>query len=129
MGKPVKQPIIFEELTYQIIGIAIEIHKTLGNIHKESVYQKALEHEFKEKNISFDREKRIPVTYNGSQVGIYVPDFVVDNKVVIEMKATPLLPSHAYTQLSYYLKTSGYRVGLLINFGTPTLQVKRSIYG
>jgi GxxExxY protein len=127
--KPVKKPIFYEDLTYKIIGCAMRIHTELGPIHKEVVYQRALETELGNINMKFDREVRVPVKYRDKNIGVYVPDFVIDNKVVVEIKALPFIPEGAETQLSYYLKVTGFKIGLLINFGFSKLQVKRRVYG
>lgn len=129
MPRPIKQPTVYEDLTYRVIGIAFSVHKQLGNIHKETVYQKALEEEMRTSNLRFAREVRLPVLFNGKQVGLYIPDFVIDRKIIVEVKAMEMLPVKAAVQLSYYLKTTGYRVGLLLNFGSLRLQVRRRIYG
>lgn len=129
MPRPIKQPALYEDLTYKIIGIAYSIHKELGPIHKELVYQKTLANEFQEQNILFKREMRLPVVYKGKNVGVYIPDFIIDDKVIVEIKAMSCLPINTTTQLTYYLKSTGFRVGLLINFGSSKLQIRRRIYG
>src|SRR3989338_1054718 len=127
--KPIKKPILYEQLTYQIIGIAQNIHRELGPVHKEIVYQRALDEELKSSQMQFDREIALPISYKGKKVGIYRTDFLIDNKVIVEIKALEFLPQNTLTKLSYYLKGTDYRVGLLLNFGTQSLQVKRRIYG
>ncbi len=129
MTRPVKDLPVYEQLTYTIIGLAMTIHRSLGPIHKELVYQRALAKELSDNNIPFQQEASIPVSYKDKNVGVYKPDFVVHDKIIIELKAQPFLPLTASTQLTYYLKATGYRVGLLLNFGAGSLQVKRRIYG
>ena len=129
MPRPIKAPTVYEDLTYALIGIAFSIHKQLGPIHKELIYQKAFAHELTDKMIPFTKEKQLPVSFKGEKVGVYIPDFLIDDKVIVEIKALEFIPQKAGVQLSYYLKNTGYRVGLLINFGTPKLQVRRRIYG
>lgn len=129
MPRPTKSPTVYEELTYTIIGLAFEVQKELGNIHKEIVYQKAFEIALRKQGIQFEREKRLTVAFQGRNVGVYIPDFVIDDKVIVEIKAMEMLPYKASVQLSYYLKTTGYRVGILLNFGSRRLQVRRRIYG
>jgi len=129
MPRPVKLPAIYEDTTYKLIGIGYGIHKELGSFHKEQVYQKAFREELIRNKMLFEQEKRLPVVYKGKNIGVYIPDFVVDGKVILELKATNLLPVSAGTQLNYYLKVTGYRVGLLLNFGTSRLQIRRRIYG
>ncbi len=129
MPRPQKSPPIFEEITYTLIGMGYVIHKELGSAHKEHVYQRALEEELKIHDIGHVREPHLQVKFKDKPVGIYVPDFLIDGKVILELKALSDLPLSAGTQLNYYLKTTGYRVGLLLNFGTRRLQICRRIYG
>ena len=119
---------LYSELTYKIIGASIEVHNTLGPVHKEHVYHKALEKEFTQIHLPFVSEKTLSVSYKGESVGTYRPDFIVDDKVIVEIKAVEFLPKSYETQLTYYLKGSGYKIGLLLNFGTIKLQVIRRIY-
>lgn len=129
MPRPIKYPAIFEELTYKVIGLGYAIHKELGPAHKELVYQHALSKLLEDEKIPFAKEVQLPVLFLGKKVGTYIPDFIVDQKVIIEVKAMQFLPEAAGTQLNYYLKTTGYRVGLILNFGARRLQMKRRIYG
>ncbi|MBI5620640.1 GxxExxY protein [Candidatus Gottesmanbacteria bacterium] len=129
MPRPTKHPVVYEELSYKIIGLGFAVQKELGNIHTEIVYQKSFEIALKNQEIPFEREKRLPVIFQGKNVGLYVPDFVIDDKIIVEIKALEMLPYKASVQLSYYLKTTGYRVGILLNFGSRRLQVRRRIYG
>lgn len=80
------------------------LYNVLGFGHKEGVYQKALALELKKKNILFEKEKAIQIHYEGKKVGIYRPDFVIDGKVLVELKAVPFMPKDYETQLTYYLK-------------------------
>lgn len=127
--RPVKKPTLHEQLTYKLIGIAIEIHNELGPIHKEIVYQNAFSQELLDLKIPFRKEESLVVNFKGKNIGTYRPDFIIDDKVVIEIKALPFLPQKSEIQLSYYLKTTKYRIGLLLNFGSSKLQMKRRIYG
>src|SRR5262245_40347828 len=112
-----------EQLTEKIIGAAMEVHKALGPGLLESVYQTCLAREFALQDISFEQEKVLPVDYKGIRLetGLRM-DFVVAEKVVVELKAVErLLPIHE-AQLLTYLKLSGYQVGLLINFNVVLLK-------
>src|SRR4030067_1620902 len=115
MPRPIKYPALYEELTYTLIGIGFSIHKELGPIHKEQVYQNAFARELTDNSIPFNQETRLPVLFKGLPVGVYVPDFVIDNKIILELKAVDILPTTAGTQLNYYLKATGYKIGLLMN--------------
>lgn len=122
------ESIFNEDLTYQIIGAAFEVHKQLGPVHKEIVYQKALESEFTSRKLPFESQARLPVVYRNKKVGVYCPDFIVDKKVIVEIKAVDFLPVKHEVQLSYYLKATKYKLGLLLNFGKSRLVVRRRIY-
>ena len=124
MGK-----LLYEDLTYKIIGVCYEVHNELGPVHKEKVYQKALEQAFEEAKINFKREVSLPVEYKGKKVGTYKPDFIIDDKVVLEIKAVSFLPQSSNSQLTYYLKGTNYKIGLLVNFGSKKLDVRRRVYG
>ena len=86
MGK-----LLYEEETYKIRGVCFDIYKKLGAIHKEKVYQKALLQKLTESSLKVEKEKRITVKLDGKDVGTYQPDFVVDDKIIIELKAKPQL--------------------------------------
>lgn len=129
MPRPRKSPPVFEKITYTLIGMGYVIHKELGSAHKEHVNQKALEEELKMYGIGYIREPHLQAKFKDKPVGVYVPDFLIDGKVIIELKALSDLPLSSGTQLNYYLKTTGYRVGLLLNFGARPLQIRRRIYG
>jgi len=111
------------DLTSQIIGAAIEVHRELGPGLLESAYQACLAREFSLRNIPFEQEKPLPIRYQGAQLDCgYRLDFLVDNKVVVEMKTVDsILPVHE-AQLLTYLRVTGCRVGLLINFNVRVLK-------
>ena len=120
--------LIYADLTYKIRGCVFDVYNSLGFGHKESVYQKALGKEFKDKEIPFEREKSIDVNYKEIKVGNYRPDFVVGNKIILELKSVGFMPVVFEKQLSQYLKTTEYKLGLLINFGAPKLEIRRVIW-
>lgn len=112
-----------KELTDKIIGAAIEVHRELGPGLLESTYQTCLARELSLRNISFEQEAPLPVEYKGVRVECgYRLDFVVDRKVVVELKAVDAIHPVHEAQLLTYLKLSGCRVGLLINFNVPALK-------
>jgi len=120
--------LIFADLTYNVRGAIFEVYNTLGSGHKEQVYQKALARELEERKISYKKEESLDVKYKGEKVGNYRPDFVIENKIIIEIKAVEFMPKSYEDQLIHYLKTTGYKVGLLVNFGQPKLFIKRLIW-
>lgn len=119
--------IIHKELSYAIIGAAMEVHRILGPGFLESVYEEALAHEFDLRGIPYERQAKLAVRYKGIIAGEFRADFLVDGKVVVELKATKALTDGDEAQLLNYLKGTGYRVGLLLNFGSSSLEQKRRV--
>jgi GxxExxY protein len=119
---------LYKELTYKIIGCLYEVHKELGSVHKEIVYHRAVAIEFKEKGLVFVEEKAIDVMYKGKTIGSYRPDFIINDQVVLEIKAVPLITKAMQNQVYYYVKGTPYKLVLLANFGATKLGIKRLIY-
>ena len=119
---------LYEDLSYKIRGCIFKVYNTLGFGHKESVYQEALASEFKNAGISFEKEKTISIIYGNKKIGLYKPDFVVDGKIIIEIKAVPMVPKSFETQLTYYLKSTDFKLGFLINFGGKKLDIRRRVW-
>jgi len=123
MGKKVEGP--HEDLTYRINGAAMAVHGRLGPGHKERMYQRALEAELEQVGLSFDGEPKLEV-YDGERlVGYYIPDFIVEGKVIVEIKAFATLHQKYLGQVITYLNHTGLAVGLLINFGERSLRPRR----
>ena len=119
-----------DERTYKIIGAALEVHKELGCGFLEAVYQEALEKEFTGQGIPFKSQPVIRITYKGKPLDkTYQPDFVCFDEVIVEIKAISGLSGIEEAQLINYLKATGLKVGLLINFGAKSLEYKRLVYG
>lgn len=122
--------LLYRDLTYIIRRCIFNVKKELGLGHKEVVYQKALAEELTQNNISFNRETQIPIFYRNKKVGTYIPDFVVENKVIVELKSLPFIGPREKKQLRQYLKSSDYNLALLVNFGnTKDVSIERVIYG
>ena len=116
--------------TYKIIGAAMEVHRQLGCGFLEAVYQEALALELKNREVPFRRELLFPVTYKGYRLRTeYRPDFICFDSVIVELKALGTLSSVEDSQLINYLKVTGYHTGLLLNFGTRSLQQRRFVWG
>ncbi|OGY26944.1 MAG: hypothetical protein A2Z11_02635 [Candidatus Woykebacteria bacterium RBG_16_43_9] len=121
--------LLYPELSYQVQGAAIEVRKHYGPGHKETLYQRALAEELDYRKIKFEREKRISIhSPRKKVVGSYQPDFVIEDKIIVEVKATESLPRKMLDQLFDYLRNSEYELGYLINFASPKLFIKRIIY-
>jgi len=119
--------LLYADLTYSIRGCVFSVYNELGFGHKESVYQKALTKEFESIDLSYKKEFPLKVSYKGVLVGNYRPDFIIDDKIIIELKAVEFVPKSYEIQLLQYLKATEFELGLLINFGGPTLYIKRLI--
>ena len=113
------------ELTSKIIGCAIEVHKNMGNGFQEVVYQRALAIEFGLQKLSFEREKEMPLTYKGHDVGTRRVDFFVEGLIMVELKAVIQLEDVHLAQAINYLEAYNMEIGLLINFGGRKLDFKR----
>jgi GxxExxY protein len=120
--------LLYADLTYKIRGCLFNVYNELGHGHKEQVYQKAFAEELNQANIPFKREANLKVKYKGKPVGNYRPDFVIDEKVIIETKAVESMPKSYEQQLTNYLKSTDIKLGLLVNFGRPKLEIRRLIW-
>ena len=115
------------EVTGRVIGCAMAVHSALGNGFQEVIYQRALQREMLDRDISFSREHEMPVYYKGEQMGTRRVDFLVEEVVAVEIKAlTRLEPVHV-AQAVNYLEAFNLRTGLLLNFGAQSLEFKRII--
>ncbi len=121
--------IYFKEESYKLIGLCMEVHRTLGMGFKEATYKDALELEFQDNLIIYEREKKFSVEYKNRLLSsYYVADFVVYNGIILEIKAaSAIVDPHLYQAISY-LKASELRLGIIINFGTPSLDYKRVVF-
>ena len=120
--------LIYKEDSYKIIGACMEVHSILGKGHSEVVYKDALEYEFKINNIPYSREKKYVVPYKDIILPrMYKADFVVYDKIVLEVKAIEHLTSGHVKQTLNYLATSKLKLGLLVNFGEDSLNYKRVV--
>ena len=114
--------ILFKNESYRLIGLAMEVHRELGNGFLEAVYQEAFEILLKREGIPYAREKVLPIYFEGQKLTKeYIADFVCYDSIIVEMKAVSQLgPSHD-AQVMNYLKATKFKLGLLVNFGQPSL--------
>ncbi|MDH4011782.1 MAG: GxxExxY protein, partial [Desulfobacterales bacterium] len=117
----------FEELSNQIIGAAIKVHKELGPGFLESIYEEALKVELSKNELDFASQMEVQIEYLGVPVGLHRLDLLVQNEVIVELKAVKELADIHFAQLRSYLKATGMNVGLLLNFSKPTLEVRRVV--
>ena len=114
-----------EDLTYKIIGVGMAVHGRLGPGYREVIYQRSLEQEFTQQGISFEPEKKLPI-YEGSKLlGFYIPDFIIENKVILEIKAFATVHQKYLGQVITYLNHTDLAIGLLMNFGERKLSFRR----
>jgi GxxExxY protein len=112
----------FDILTASVIGAAIEVHRQLGPGLDEILYENALSIELRLRGIAFARQVIIPVVYKGKAIGEKQLDFVIDGKLIVELKAVEQIASVHKAQVLTYLKITGHKIGLLINFNVPALK-------
>ena len=117
----------FEELSKKIIGAAIEVHRELGPGFLESIYEEALKVELSEYGLRVESQKEVTIEYLGVVVGLHRLDVVVEGQVIVELKAAKDLTDVHLAQLRSYLKATGLRVGLLLNFSKPKLEIRRVV--
>jgi GxxExxY protein len=118
---------IFKDLTEKIIGCAYTVSNTLGTGFFEKVYENALAIEIQNAGLGVRQQQPIQVYYNNAVVGEYVADLIIENRVLVELKAIKAFDDVHFAQCINYLKDTGMRVCLLINFGRPIIEIKRFV--
>jgi GxxExxY protein len=119
--------IIYKELSYAIVGAAMEVHKILGGGFLESVYESALAYEFELRGIRFERQKRLSVSYKDRVVGEYTADMLVEDEIILELKAVSAISPAHEAQAHHYLAATGKKLAIILNFGTESLGQKRIV--
>ena len=120
--------IIYKEESYAIVGACMKVHRALGPGFLEAVYEEVVEKEFIVQNIPYRRQVKLDLYYEGVQLKKYYrADFVCYDSIIVELKAVTQIPSVFYAQLQNYLKCTNMELGMLINFGTPSLTYKRIV--
>ena len=120
--------ILFKQESYQIIGACMKVHRTLGAGFLEKVYQEALEHELQKRSIPYKREKQLQIFYDDVKLDkYYKADFLCFDSIILEIKAQKLISDNDKKQVLNYLKSTDLKLGLLVNFGTPSLTYKRVV--
>ncbi len=119
--------LLYKQLSFNIIGAAMEVYNVLGSGFLEAVYQAAIEKELKLRGILFERKVKLPVSYKGELIGEYEADLVVDGKIVVELKSVSRFNSAHEAQAIHYLTATGLQLALLINFGASSLEHRRIV--
>ena len=117
--------IIQKELSYKIMGILFSVHNALGNRYQEKYYQKAIEEGLKEKNINFKKELPVDLKYKNKIIGKYFLDFLIENKILLEIKTVDNLKPKDFKQVLAYLTANNIELGILVNFRTDKLTYRR----
>jgi GxxExxY protein len=117
----------FEALSGKIIEAAIAVHKVLGPGFLESVYEKAMRVALTHRTIGWANQRELTIVFEGEEVGLHRLDLIVEEQIIVELKAVKALDENHSAQLKSYLKAANLRVGLLLNFNAPTLVIKRVV--
>jgi GxxExxY protein len=120
--------LLYEEESYKIRGACFKVYNVLGGGIKEKIIIRALNKELINQGMKTENQVRIDVVYNNEKIGIYIPDLVVEDKIVLEIKSKPYLTREDEKQFWGYLKGSKYKLGFLVNFGPSKLIIKRFIH-
>jgi GxxExxY protein len=128
MEKVAETKILYKEESYKIIGACMKVHRELGAGFLEAVYEEALKREFLNSEIPFKSQVKLNVFYEGKQLKkFYIADFICYDKIILEIKSVDQVPNAFYAQIKNYLTATKLELGMLINFGQPSLTYKRII--
>lgn len=122
-----ERTIIYPELSYKLMGVLFNIHRQLGNSYQEKYYQRAISLSLNEAKIPYGKEVLIELTFNNQGIGKYFLDFVIDNKIALEIKTVPFIKDEYYKQLLAYLNAANLKLGIVANFRSNRLTYKRLI--
>lgn len=122
------EKILYKDLSYRLVGCFYNVYNELGPGHKEEIYHKALKIEFDKQKISYDSKKRLKIRYGDSDIGTYEPDFIIEDKIIVEIKSVLFMPKVFEKQLYYYLRVSDYKLGYLVNFGSEKIDIIRRVH-
>ncbi len=122
-----KDKILFKELSYRICGLCFEVHNILGRLRNEKQYADALEQKLKEAQINYKREYRIPVSFGGEQKYRNIVDFLIEENILLDLKAKTFITKEDYFQMQRYLSSASRKLGIIVNFRQKHLLPKRVI--
>lgn len=120
--------LLYPDESYEIVGACREVYRQFGGAFKESVVDKALTIALEKRGLTVESQKRIDIYFEGVKVGTYVPDKVVNSKIMMEIKCKPFITPGDEKQFWHYFKATDYKLGFLVNFGPEKLEIKRRIY-
>ncbi|WP_028855461.1 GxxExxY protein [Psychrilyobacter atlanticus] len=118
---------LYKELSYKIIGLAMEVHRELGTGFLEKVYENALMILFEQNNIKSIQQEPIKISFRNKIIGDYIADIIVEDKIILELKCTSKIIGTHKAQIANYLKATGKKVGIIINFGNKSLEIERVV--
>jgi len=122
------QDFLYEEESFKIRGACFDVYNVLGGGIKENIIQRALKAELESRGLAIDNQTRIDIKYKNEKIGVYIPDLVLNNKIIIELKSKPFITKEDEKQFWGYLESSKHKLGFLINFGPNKLTIKRLIH-
>lgn len=122
-----KKDIIYPHLSYELNGLFFKVHNNLGRYRNEQQYADAFEKVLKDNKIQYNREKRLPPSFNGERVGRNIPDFIIKDTILVDFKAKRLITKNDYYQMQRYLVSYKKKLGILVNFRHKSLTPKRVI--
>jgi len=122
-----RHDILYPEESYKIIGILFDVYNHLGPGHHEKYYQRAVSYELHKRGIGFKEQLFVPILYRGKTIGRQYFDFLVDDKIVLELKKGSRFSRRHIEQVSEYLKSSGYKLAIIANFGGKGITFKRIV--
>lgn len=120
---------IYKDLSYQLMGVLFKVHSELGNKYHERYYQRAIALAFKKAELHFKEQVEVDLKYDGEKIGKYRLDFIVDDKIVLELKAEPFISKAHVQQVLAYLKAYKLQLGIIANFRTERLTYRRVLNG
>lgn len=119
---------LYERESYEIRGACFDVYKAFGGAFKEKVVDRALGKALQKRGLKVEEQKRIDIYFEGEKVGLYVPDKIVNEYILLELKAKPFLTKQDIDQFWKYLRGSEYKLGFLVNFAPARLEIKRIVY-
>jgi len=117
--------LIYPELSYKIVGVLFKVHSTLGGRYQEKYYQRAVEAALREAGIQFEKELMVDLTFGKAKIGKYMLDFLIEEKIILELKTKPKFDKEDFRQIMAYLKAKNLKLGILANFRGEKLVYKR----